>query len=150
MVSEHMLQSNDRERSSNPGNSYACWSVCMQDGGRRFPGTSSTPCFKLFACGLRGAVAYGLAVNLPNIDCESDEGIPGIESAALVIVLVSTLLFGGITGAQHQLKLLFYLSSLLLADAFVYLPCLLDGSVHLPCCLLARLYQRHPGRLRTV
>ncbi|KAL3155429.1 hypothetical protein ABBQ38_010986 [Trebouxia sp. C0009 RCD-2024] len=52
----------------------------------------------LFACGLRGAVAYGLAVNLPNIDAESDEGIPAIESATLVIVLVSTLLFGGITG----------------------------------------------------
>ena len=52
----------------------------------------------LWACGLRGAVAYGLAVNLPNIDAESDEGIPAIESATLVIVLVSTLLFGGITG----------------------------------------------------
>ena len=48
--------------------------------------------------GLRGAVAYGLAVNLPNIDAESDDGIPAIESATLVIVLVSTLLFGGITG----------------------------------------------------
>lgn len=55
----------------------------------------------LFACGLRGAVAYGLAVNLPNIDAESDEGIPAIESATLVIVLVSTLLFGGITGQPH-------------------------------------------------
>ncbi len=52
----------------------------------------------LWACGLRGAVAYGLAVNLPNIGAESDEGIPAIESATLVIVLVSTLLFGGITG----------------------------------------------------
>ena len=105
----------------------------------------------LWACGLRGAVAYGLAVNLPQaglsdswtrllhslsifaffatahmhtsaaaycvdvqavrvgplltvtssvlqIDAESDEGIPAIESATLVIVLVSTLLFGGLTG----------------------------------------------------
>ena len=52
----------------------------------------------LWACGLRGAVAYGLAVNLPNIGAESDEGIPAIESATLVVVLVSTLLFGGITG----------------------------------------------------
>ena len=32
------------------------------------------------------------------IDAESDEGIPAIESATLVIVLVSTLLFGGLTG----------------------------------------------------
>lgn len=56
----------------------------------------------LWACGLRGAVAYGLAVNLPNIDAESDEGIPAIESATLGIVLVSTLLFGGITGPMVQ------------------------------------------------
>ncbi|KAA6419187.1 MAG: CPA1 family transporter: sodium ion proton, partial [Trebouxia sp. A1-2] len=56
----------------------------------------------LWACGLRGAVAYGLAVNLPNIGAESDEGIPAIESATLVIVLVSTLLFGGITGPMVQ------------------------------------------------
>ena len=55
----------------------------------------------LWACGLRGAVAYGLAVNLPNIDAESDEGIPAIESATLGIVLVSTLLFGGITGETY-------------------------------------------------
>lgn len=56
----------------------------------------------LFACGLRGAVAYGLAVNLPNIDAELDGGIPAIESATLVIVLVSTLLFGGITGGHDM------------------------------------------------
>ncbi len=56
----------------------------------------------LWACGLRGAVAYGLAVNLPNIDAESDEGIPAIESATLVIVLVSTLLFGGVTGGTFS------------------------------------------------
>lgn len=56
----------------------------------------------LWACGLRGAVAYGLAVNLPNIGAESDEGIPAIESATLVVVLVSTLLFGGITGPMVQ------------------------------------------------
>lgn len=60
----------------------------------------------LWACGLRGAVAYGLAVNLPNIDAESDEGIPAIESATLVIVLVSTLLFGGVTGTLPLLHLL--------------------------------------------
>lgn len=60
----------------------------------------------LWACGLRGAVAYGLAVNLPNIDAESDEGIPAIESATLVIVLVSTLLFGGVTGTLAPLRLL--------------------------------------------
>ena len=46
-------------------------------------------------------MAYGLAVNLPNIDAELDGGIPAIESATLVIVLVSTLLFGGITGTRN-------------------------------------------------
>ena len=73
--------------------SYA-WFVCT---GRRLPLPVKLQ-HTLWACGLRGAVAYGLAVNLPNIDAESDEGIPAIESATLVIVLVSTLLFGGITG----------------------------------------------------
>ena len=47
-------------------------------------------------------MAYGLAVNLPNIDAELDGGIPAIESATLVIVLVSTLLFGGITGVHNN------------------------------------------------
>jgi hypothetical protein len=52
----------------------------------------------IWAVGLRGAVAYGLALNLPQIEGESDEGIPAIESATLVIVVASTLLLGGATG----------------------------------------------------
>lgn len=45
----------------------------------------------LAACGLRGAVAYGLAVNLPAIKGESRHGIPSIEAATLVAVVASTL-----------------------------------------------------------
>ena len=45
----------------------------------------------LAACGLRGAVAYGLAVNLPAIKGESRRGIPAIEAATLVAVVASTL-----------------------------------------------------------
>ena len=52
----------------------------------------------IWAVGLRGAVAYGLALNLPQIEGESDEGIPAIESATLVIVVLSTLILGGATG----------------------------------------------------
>ena len=52
----------------------------------------------IWAVGLRGAVAYGLALNLPQIEGESDEGIPAIESATLVIVVASTLILGGATG----------------------------------------------------
>lgn len=99
--------------------------VCVH-AGRRLPLPRNLQ-HTLFACGLRGAVAYGLAVNLPNIDAESDEGIPAIESATLVIVLVSTLLFGGITGAQHQLKLLFDPSPSCSLDACAHWSCLLDA-----------------------
>ncbi len=52
----------------------------------------------IWAVGLRGAVAYGLALNLPQIESESDEGIPAIESATLVIVVLSTLILGSATG----------------------------------------------------
>ena len=52
----------------------------------------------IWAVGLRGAVAYGLALNLPQIEGESDEGIPAIESATLVIVVLSTLILGSATG----------------------------------------------------
>jgi NhaP-type Na+/H+ or K+/H+ antiporter len=52
----------------------------------------------IWAVGLRGAVAYGLALNLPQIEGESDEGIPAIESATLVTVVLSTLILGGATG----------------------------------------------------
>lgn len=57
----------------------------------------------VWAVGLRGAVAYGLAVNLPQIEGESDEGIPAIESATLVIVVLSTLIIGGATGPLLRL-----------------------------------------------
>lgn len=59
------------------------------------------------AVGLRGAVAYGLALNLPRVvsegtviqpGSEQEQGIPSIEVATLVLVVVSTLLFGGLTG----------------------------------------------------
>ena len=52
----------------------------------------------IWAVGLRGAVAYGLALNLPQIEGESNEGIPAIESATLVIVVLSTLILGSATG----------------------------------------------------
>jgi len=53
----------------------------------------------LWAVGLRGAVAYGLVVNMPRTDGEPGEvGIPAIETAALLIVVVSTLLLGSGTG----------------------------------------------------
>lgn len=52
----------------------------------------------IWAVGLRGAVAYGLALNLPQIEGESDEGIPAVESATLVIVVLSTLILGSATG----------------------------------------------------
>ncbi len=73
----------------------------------------------LWACGLRGAVAYGLAVNLPNIGAESDEGIPAIESATLVIVLVSTLLFGGITGEPGSPSIKYDFVSFTVAFSFL-------------------------------
>lgn len=64
----------------------------------------------LAAAGLRGAVAYGLAVNLPQIESEAADGIPAVEAATLVAVVASTLLAGpavpaaldalGLTGAS--------------------------------------------------
>ncbi len=54
----------------------------------------------MWAVGLRGAVAYGLAVNLPQINEESNQGIQSIESATLVIVVISTIVFGGLTGVH--------------------------------------------------
>jgi NhaP-type Na+/H+ or K+/H+ antiporter len=52
----------------------------------------------LWAVGLRGAVAYGLVVNMPRTDQPGQVGIPAIETAALLIVVVSTLLLGSGTG----------------------------------------------------
>lgn len=61
----------------------------------------------IWAAGLRGAVAYGLALNLPASGADTGSGIPAIESATLVVVLVTTLAFGGATGAPRlQLRAL--------------------------------------------
>lgn len=51
----------------------------------------------LWAVGLRGAVAYGLIVNMPRTDTPGQVGIPAIETAALLIVVTSTLVLGSAT-----------------------------------------------------
>jgi len=48
------------------------------------------------ACGLRGAVAYALAVNMPSTR-PGEQGSRAVETGTLVICLVSTLFFGGAT-----------------------------------------------------
>ncbi|KDD71598.1 hypothetical protein H632_c4717p0, partial [Helicosporidium sp. ATCC 50920] len=50
----------------------------------------------LWASGLRGAVAYGLVVNLPRADGQGT-GIDALETATLLIVVVSTLILGSAT-----------------------------------------------------
>ena len=52
----------------------------------------------LWAVGLRGAVAYGLVINLPRGDTPGETGIPAIETATLFIVVVTTLGLGSATG----------------------------------------------------
>jgi sodium/hydrogen exchanger 8 len=52
----------------------------------------------LWAVGLRGAVAYGLVINLPRADHPQETGIPAIETATLFIVIVTTLVLGSATG----------------------------------------------------
>jgi len=51
----------------------------------------------LWAVGLRGAVAYGLVINMPRPDNPDRTGIPAIETATLLIVVVSTLVLGSAT-----------------------------------------------------
>lgn len=48
------------------------------------------------ACGLRGAVAYALAVNMPSTRA-GEHGSRAVETGTLVICLVSTLVLGGAT-----------------------------------------------------
>jgi hypothetical protein len=48
------------------------------------------------ACGLRGAVAYALAVNMPSTR-PGEQGSRAVETGTLVICLVSTLVLGGAT-----------------------------------------------------
>ena len=52
----------------------------------------------MVACGLRGAIAFGLAMRLPQVEGSPEPGTPAIESATLIIVVLSTLVFGGATG----------------------------------------------------
>ena len=48
------------------------------------------------ACGLRGAVAYALAVNMPSAGA-GERGSRAIETGTLTICLITTLVFGGLT-----------------------------------------------------
>lgn len=56
----------------------------------------------MWAVGLRGAVAYGLVVNMPSGDEDSlgeqGLGIPAIETATLYIAVASSLVLGSATG----------------------------------------------------
>lgn len=55
----------------------------------------------LWSAGLRGAIAFGLVLQLrpaAGPDQVPQEGLPAIEAATLVIVVVSTLVFGTATG----------------------------------------------------
>ena len=65
--------------------------------GRKVPLAPSVQTM-MWAVGLRGAVAYGLAMNLPASGSVTGIGIPAVESATLVVVLATTLVFGGATG----------------------------------------------------
>jgi len=74
----------------------------------------------MWACGLRGAIAYALAINLPDkalsmlkkhrrhhrdpIPVDADAvGVPAIETATLIIVIFTTIVFGLLTGPLLRL-----------------------------------------------
>ena len=63
---------------------------------RRFPIPANVQTMQ-FACGLRGAIAYALALNLPSTH-EGTIGNPAIETATLFTVFFTTIIFGGATG----------------------------------------------------
>lgn len=54
-----------------------------------------------WACGLRGAVAYALATYMTQL--EKAKPSEPLETATLIIVVVSTILFGGGTGPLMKL-----------------------------------------------
>ena len=78
-------------------------------------GGKKTICMKtqlvMWACGLRGAIAYALAINLPDKALsmlrmhrrhprapDDGIGVPAIETATLIIIVFTTLFFGMTTG----------------------------------------------------
>lgn len=63
---------------------------------RRYPIPKNVQTMQ-FACGLRGAIAYALALNLPS-KAEGVRGNPAIETATLFTVFFTTIVFGGATG----------------------------------------------------
>eukprot|EP00889_Picochlorum_renovo_P007145 jgi/Picre1/34175/NNA_001649.t1 len=73
----------------------------------------------MWAVGLRGAVAYGLVVNMPSGEEKEDGaegiGIPAIETATLLIAVTSSLALGSATG-----PLLRYLDLEGKSDAEIY------------------------------
>ena len=83
----------------------------------------------LWAVGLRGAVAYGLVVNMPSGKEEGDGvegiGIPAIETATLLIAVTSSLVLGSATG-----PLLKYLDLEGKTDAEIYRRGWEDAQMH--------------------
>lgn len=90
---------------SRAANVFPCASLCNL--WRRHPLPRNLQCM-LWAVGLRGAVAYGLVVNLPRADSPDPAaprtGIPAIETATLLIVVISTLGLGSATGASGAVE----------------------------------------------
>ena len=82
---------------SRAANVFPCTRLINTYRVRKFPKALRT---MLWAVGLRGAVAYGLIVNMPRSDtgAPGEVGIPAIETAALFVVVVSTLVLGSATG----------------------------------------------------